>query len=101
MTARYSIHELAQTDLEEIWLYTKEEWGIKQADKYLHLLLSRFSWISENPLLGKKRDDIKSGYYCFPEGMHVIFYTVTISGIDIIGILHQSMDVISHFEGAN
>ncbi len=27
MTAKYHIRELAQADLEAIWLYTYEEWG--------------------------------------------------------------------------
>lgn len=68
MTPFYSIRALARADLEEIWLYT-----------------------------GKDREDIKNGNYCFPEGMHLVFYTMTEYGIDIIGIPHQNMDVISHF----
>ena len=96
MTPSYSLRALAQEDLEEIWLYTYEEWGDDQADKYLDLLFSRFTWLAENPLLGKKRDDIKAGYYCFPEGMHLVFYTLTKNGIDIIDISHQSMDVTNH-----
>jgi toxin ParE1/3/4 len=52
----------------------------------------------ENPKLGKRRDDIKPGYYSFPEGRHLIFYTISKSSIDIIGIPHQSMGIISHFE---
>ncbi len=98
MTASYSIHKLAEDDLEKIWLYTNDEWGVKQADKYIRLLISRFTWILENPLLGKKRDDVKSDYYCFPEGIHLIFYMITKAGIDIIGIPHQSMDIVTHLE---
>ena len=98
MTVSYSIRKLAEDDLERIWLYTNDEWGVEQADKYIRLLISRFTWISENPLLGKKRDDVKPGYYCFPEGMHLIFYMVTKTGINIIGIPHQSMDIVTHLE---
>ncbi len=101
MTASYSIRKLAEDDLERIWLYTNEEWDIEQADKYIRLLVSRFTWISENPLLGKKRDDVKPGYYCYPEGMHLIFYIITKTGIDIIGIPHQSMDVVTHLENTD
>ncbi|MCK4842940.1 MAG: type II toxin-antitoxin system RelE/ParE family toxin [Methylococcales bacterium] len=96
MTPNYSLRALAQVDLERIWLYTYEQWGVEQADNYLNLLFSRFTWIAKNPLIGKKRDDIKAGYYYFPEGMHLVFYTLTKNGIDIIGIPHQSMDVINH-----
>ena len=97
MTPSYSIRALARADLEEIWLFTFEEWGLEQADKYLNSLFSRFKWLTKNPYTGKDRGDIKNGYYCCPEGMHLVFYTMTEYGIDIIGIPHQNMDVISHF----
>lgn len=96
MTASYTVRKLAENDLEQIWLYTFHEWGIEQADKYIRLLLARCSWLSENPRLGKRRDDIKPGYYCFPEGRHLIFYTIAKISIDIIGIPHQSMDIVGH-----
>ena len=98
MTTRYSIRKLAENDLERIWLYTNEEWGVDQADKYIRLLVSRFTWISENSLIKKKRDDVKPGYYCFPEGMRLVFYMATKAGIDIIGIPHQCMDIVSHLK---
>ena len=98
MTASYSIRKPAEDDLERIWLYSNEEWGTEQADKYIRLLVFRFTWISENSILGKKRDDVKPGYYGFPEGMHLIFYMITKTGIDIIGIPHQSMDIVTHLE---
>lgn len=100
MTTGYLIRELAQNDLEVIWLYTFNEWGALQADKYIRQLLSRFTWLAENSTLGKQRDDVKPGYFCFPEGMHVVFYITTNNDIEIIGIPHQSMDIVSHFDDA-
>jgi len=97
MTSTYSIRASARTDLEEIWLFTFEEWGLEQADKYLNSIFSRFEWLSRNPYTGKDREDIKAGYYCFPEGMQLVFYTMTECGIDIIGIPHQNMDFVCHF----
>jgi len=96
MTVAYTLRELAQADLEGIWLYTCREWGVSQADSYLQSLFSRFNWLADNPQSGKNRDDIKTGYYCFPEGMHLIFYTQHKNKIDIIGIPHQRMDIINH-----
>ncbi len=98
MTSSYRIRLLAENDLEQIWLYSFHEWGSEQADSYIRLMIGRFSWLAENPQLGKRRDDIKPGYYSFPEWRHVIFYTTTENGIDIIGVLHQRMDIISHLE---
>ncbi|MCK9398341.1 MAG: type II toxin-antitoxin system RelE/ParE family toxin [Methylobacter sp.] len=98
MTPSYRIRQLAENDLEQIWLYSFHEWGLEQADRYIRLMIGRFLWLAENPQLGKRRDDVKSGYYSFPEGRHVIFYAITESGIDIIGIPHQRMDIIGHLE---
>ncbi len=98
MITGYSLRQQAQDDLESIWLYSYQEWGTEQADKYIRSLLSRFSWLSENPQPGKQRTEIEPGYYCFPEGVHLIFYKITRDQIDIIGIPHQSMDFVSHFD---
>lgn len=88
---------LAEQDLESIWLYSLEQWGVQQADTYIHSLTDRFLWLSEQPLLGKQRNDIKEAYYCFPEGEHVIFYKIrNDKQVDIIGIPHHSMDILSH-----
>ena len=98
MSSGYLLRQRAVADLESIWLYSYQEWGAEQADHYLRSLFSRFTWLSENPRLGKPRTDIKPGYYCFPEGMHLVFYKITENGIDIIGIPHQSMDTASYFD---
>ena len=96
MTAKYQLRSLVQSDLESIWLYTLEQWGVDQANSYLEGIIERFDWLAENPLLGKQRDDIKKGYYCFPEGMHLVFYIIKGGQIEIIGVLHQSMDIIEY-----
>ncbi|MFK5892567.1 MAG: type II toxin-antitoxin system RelE/ParE family toxin [Pseudomonadota bacterium] len=101
MTMKYHIRSLAQDDLESIWLYTFKEWGVTQADSYLETIIQRFEWLAENPTLGKSRDDVKQGYYCFPEGGHLIFYVLNSQGlknnrIEIIGVPHQRMDVVEY-----
>ncbi len=96
MTTKYRIRSLAQGDLESIWLYTCEEWNLAQADSYLEAIIQRFDWLAENPTLGKSRDDIKQGYYCFPEGLHLIFYVIKNNQIEIIGIPHQRMDIMEY-----
>lgn len=96
MKSSYRIRQLAAENLEQIWLYTFQQWGAEQADQYLRALFDRFDLLAEYPKLGKARDDIKPGYFCFPEGRHLVFYIVTNNGIEIIGVPHQSMDIINH-----
>lgn len=94
----YFIRELALADLEQLWLYTLSEWNLEQADTYTSSILARLNWLAENPSAGKHRDDIKPGYFCFPEGRHLIFYIMTDGKVDIIGIPHQSMDIARHLD---
>ena len=94
----YLLRELAREDLEQIWVYTRQEWGADQADDYVRALLSRMEWLGKNPHSGKCRQDIKAGYFCYPEGRHLIFYVIGEHQIEIIGVPHQSMDVVSHLD---
>lgn len=99
MTQSFRITPRAAQDMRNIARYTLQTWGRKQRDTYLRALDRRFSWLAENPKLGKPRPEIKKGYYSYPQGSHVIFYLVRESGIDIIGVPHQRMDVINYFSG--
>ena len=91
---RQSVYE----ELEEIWQYSLSNWGIDQADQYIRDLTSRFEWLAENPQAGKQRDDIKPGYYCFPQGSHLVFYRIIDDTLDILGVPHQTMDVDSRIQ---
>ena len=92
----YTLRLQVRSDLEKIWRYSFQTWGMEQADAYVTALVDRFDWLAENPQMGRNRDDIKKGYRCFPEGQHLVFYTVSDDLIDIIGIVHQRQDVSSH-----
>lgn len=93
----YNLTPAAVADLHAVARYTAERWGIKQRNTYLKKLERRFEWLAENPLCGRLRDDIEQGYYCYPEGAHVVFYTIQETSIDIIGIPHKAMDYLSYF----
>jgi len=63
----------------------------------LSQLEQRLEWLANNPTLGKKRNEIKEGYISFPEGRHIIFYRVAEHCIEVMGIIHQSEDIDTHF----
>jgi toxin ParE1/3/4 len=71
--ASYRSRALARKDLELIWDYTLERWGIDQAERYLASLFSCFDDLSKNPKIGKPRDDVMPEARSFPQGRHVIF----------------------------
>ncbi len=97
MKPSFRITPRAFDDLKNIARYTRQQWGEEQRDRYLGALDSRFGWLAEHPNSGKHRPDIQDGYFCFPQGSHLIFYLVRADGIDIIGVPHKRMDVLLYF----
>ena len=98
MIPKFKLTPQAKKDLHGIWRYTRREWNEKQADIYLKQLNDRFEWLSDRPKIGTHRPDIKEGYYCFPQGRHLIFYRIPKHHIEIIGIPHKMMDTQAFFE---
>ncbi len=94
--AQYYLRQEALNDLQKIAHYTNQHWGSEQRNIYLRELAERFQWLGVNPNLGKRRQDIKEGYYCYPQGAHLIFYLVREGAVEIIRILHKHMDVEYH-----
>ncbi len=94
-----SFHLTAQAkkDMKSIARYTEKSWGRIQRNKYLSALDKRFHRIAEEPESGRSCDDIRKGYRKLYEGRHVIFYrSVVADEIEIIRVLHGSMDIESH-----
>ena len=93
---KFKLTPAALNDLREIARYTENKWGTDKRNQYLTAIDNRFHWLAENPNFGKRRDEIKTGFYSYPEGRHVIFYRVKNDVIEILGVLHQSMDFKQH-----
>jgi len=92
---KYDISEKAFEDIEKIWLYTVETWSVEQADRYYNLILDEIEYIAKNPLSGKDVSRIRKSYRCSKVKSHLIFYKYSVSEelVEIIRILHQSMDI--------
>jgi toxin ParE1/3/4 len=90
----FTLTWLAKADLRAIAIYTEEQWGIEQRNLYIKQLDDTFHLLAASPTLGKTCDDILHGYRKFPQGSHLVFYrNGSSSVIEIIRILHKSMDV--------
>ncbi|MEE9255980.1 MAG: type II toxin-antitoxin system RelE/ParE family toxin [bacterium] len=95
--ASHRIHREAARDLLDIGRYTQRRWGVAQRRRYLGDLEERMRFLAENPHSGAPRGDIREGLRSFLQGGHVIFYLEGAEGVDIVRILHHSMDVLRHF----
>jgi toxin ParE1/3/4 len=91
---KIAISEQALKDIENIWLYTLENWSVEQADRYYNLIFEEKEFICKNFNAGKSIEYIRKGYRYSIVKSHLIFYKKSNSNkIEIIRVLHQNMDI--------
>jgi len=91
----YKLSVKALEDIENIWLYTFENWSLEQADRYIDLIFDEIEYICENPNSGKDFSHGRKGYRFSRVKSHLIFYRFVEmqSNIEVIRLLHQRMDI--------
>lgn len=90
------ILQLAEDDLIDIWHYTWQTWGQKQADSYLDALEKVMSLLAKQPKLSRERTEFNPPVRIHPHAQHLIIYQEIKDGIKLIRVLHKSMDIESH-----
>ena len=91
---KYIISKAAKKDLDEIWLYSYNNWSEEQADRYYKLLIYEIEKISKNPGTNRKLNLNKRLYGISKVKSHLIFYReLETSQVFIVRILHEKMDI--------
>ena len=92
---KFRISQEASQDIENIWLYTYENWSIEQADRYFNLITNEIEYLAENPKSGKDYSKVRAGYFRSRIKSHFIFCKINRKNkeIEIIRILHQQTDI--------
>lgn len=93
---RYTLSPAAQADLENIWDYTVERWGEAQAEDYTRNIQAACEALSEGTMISRSAEEVRAGYRKVAVGSHVMFFRMGSGVVEIIRILHQSMDVERH-----
>ena len=92
--AKVILRQEAIDDLNNIWVYTIDEWSENQADKYYASIEFACTQIGKNPELGKEYDGISKNLLGLRTGKHIIFYQVISKDrIEVVRILHEGMDL--------
>lgn len=86
----------AEIDLEDIWLYSFEQWNEEQADRYYDQILDGIEQLIDNPEMGKSRATIRSGYRSIQVNSHIIYYRIEDDTIRVIRVLHERMLPAKH-----
>jgi toxin ParE1/3/4 len=65
---------LTESDLENVWIYTFENWSIEQADRYIHQIIDEIEYLCLHPNSGLDFGNIRKGYFRAKVKSHFIFY---------------------------
>ena len=97
---KYRLSFQAKQDLLAIFEFTITHWGEKQARIYAQQLSDGFEMLSDNPRVGKSRNELFENAMSFVIGSHIVFYSINQNqenNIEVARILHQSMDFQGQF----
>jgi toxin ParE1/3/4 len=86
----------ARSDLDGIWDYTAQIWGLEKAEAYLREINQAFELLRHSPHIAAPYDHIRLGLRRFPSGSHAIFLRSTRDSLKIVRVLHAKMDINAH-----
>jgi len=94
----FHIRKTANKDLESIFIYSVENFGMERAERYIDDLVSAFQTLANNYNQGKDCSHVRPNLYSHNVVSHVIYYKPSKDGISIYRVLHKSMDYIKHID---
>jgi len=89
----YRLSVKAVKDIDAILRESIKLFGKSQTEKYYNSLLNCLNTLDTTPNMGINIDWIRKYYQKFFHKSHVIYYKTQSPDIEIIRILHKSMDV--------
>ncbi|MEO7410138.1 MAG: type II toxin-antitoxin system RelE/ParE family toxin [Sphingomicrobium sp.] len=99
MTHRPILRPLAQQDINEIWDYSADRWGVEQARLYTQAIRDVVVRLTQTPDLGAAQIDRLSKYRKVRAGSHHRYYRYDETDLIIVRVLHVRMDaqrIIEH-----
>lgn len=90
----YIISEKALEDINNIWIYTAENWSIEQADRYYNLIMDEIEHIVDNLDMARNFEKIRKSYRYSKVKSHLIFFKIDKnSEIEVVRVLYERMDI--------
>lgn len=84
----------AEDDIDEIWDYSAQRWGVEQADSYTDAIRDACNALAKGAKHG--RPSMFQEYKKCVCGSHVIYFRDSPNRIDVIRILHSKQDAERH-----
>lgn len=87
--SRYRFTRQADQNLVDIYLFTLEQFGFAQAEKYTESMKQCIEMLAESPRMGRAADTIRPGVRRHEHESHVIFYREADDGILVLAVIHR------------
>jgi toxin ParE1/3/4 len=92
--SEYIISEKALEDINNIWIYTAENWSVEQADRYYNLIIDEIEYIVRNLDMAQDFGKIRKSYRYSKVKSHLIFFKKDKTDeIEVVRVLHERMDI--------
>lgn len=82
----------AQNDLEDIWLYTAQQWSFQQADRYTDILEDTFERFLFMPEMAREHPEFDPPVRIHPSAEHLIIYRIEEDHLVILRVLGAGQD---------
>ena len=90
----YIISEKALEDINNIWIYTAENWAVEQANRYYNLIIDEIEYIVDNLDMARDFGKIRKSYKYSKVKSHLIFFKKDKKNeIEVVRVLHERMDI--------
>lgn len=98
--AAVRIQEAASFRLDEIYRYTRDQWGADQADRYINGLFGAFGQIGNNRIVSKPVPAAfgVQGFFCRYQRHFIYWRRLSNGDIGIVTVLHERMHQIKRFK---
>ena len=91
-----TIRPRATLDLQNIWRFSTQRWGIQQANRCIADLEKAIMAIPANPQAGVAIDFVRPGYRKTTARNHLIIYRLSEISVEVVRVLSQKMDIDNH-----
>lgn len=88
----YRLAPAAQADMEDIWLFTAQQWSGEQADRYTDILEDTFDRLLFMPEIVRERDEFDPPVRIHPSAEHLIIYRMEENYLAILRVLGAGQD---------
>lgn len=85
----------AEADINGIWEYSFEGWGLAQAERYITEIRDTCRVLAAGQKEGRVVN-VRPGYLKYPSGAHMIYFRDHGDRLEIVRILHGKQDVQRH-----